>query len=151
MGVMKGNSALANMLLPACSTVNRCRCQDQSSCAEDCISISLSFDLSLYLIFSSLRAIFQDLSHRSYPSIFILSFEKGLPNRDCCVQVRNIVNTGRTIVCTIHQPSIDIFEVKRMLNWAISTLSSDDARLLTCSCFQFAVQTRMCALSHMPF
>ncbi|KAG0465359.1 hypothetical protein HPP92_019523 [Vanilla planifolia] len=24
--------------------------------------------------------------------------------------VRNIVNTGRTIVCTIHQPSIDIFE-----------------------------------------
>jgi ABC-type multidrug transport system ATPase subunit len=25
--------------------------------------------------------------------------------------VRNIVNTGRTIVCTIHQPSIDIFEV----------------------------------------
>lgn len=24
--------------------------------------------------------------------------------------VRNIVNTGRTIVCTIHQPSINIFE-----------------------------------------
>ena len=24
--------------------------------------------------------------------------------------VRNIVNAGRTIVCTIHQPSIDIFE-----------------------------------------
>jgi len=24
--------------------------------------------------------------------------------------VRNIGNTGRTIVCTIHQPSIDIFE-----------------------------------------
>lgn len=24
--------------------------------------------------------------------------------------VRNIVNTGRTIVCTIHQPSTDIFE-----------------------------------------
>ena len=24
--------------------------------------------------------------------------------------VRNIVNTGRTIVCTIHQPAIDIFE-----------------------------------------
>ena len=28
--------------------------------------------------------------------------------------VRNIVNTGRTIACTIHQPSIDIFEVWRV-------------------------------------
>lgn len=25
--------------------------------------------------------------------------------------VRNIVDTGRTITCTVHQPSIDIFEV----------------------------------------
>ena len=25
--------------------------------------------------------------------------------------VRNIVDTGRTITCTIHQPSVDIFEV----------------------------------------
>lgn len=37
--------------------------------------------------------------------------------------VRNIVNTGRTIACTIHQPAIDIFEVSsyRMLlfwQWA---------------------------------
>ena len=27
--------------------------------------------------------------------------------------VRNIVDTGRTITCTIHQPSVDIFEVRR--------------------------------------
>ena len=25
--------------------------------------------------------------------------------------VRNIVDAGRTITCTVHQPSIDIFEV----------------------------------------
>ncbi len=29
-----------------------------------------------------------------------------------CSAVRNTVNTGRTVVCTIHQPSIDIFEVR---------------------------------------
>jgi hypothetical protein len=26
--------------------------------------------------------------------------------------VRNIVDTGRTITCTVHQPSIEIFEVR---------------------------------------
>ena len=32
--------------------------------------------------------------------------------------VRNIVNTGRTIACTIHQPAIDIFEVRSGISHA---------------------------------
>ena len=38
--------------------------------------------------------------------------------------VRNIVDTGRTITCTIHQPSVDIFEVL--------TLTPFTAALATC-------------------
>ena len=39
----------------------------------------------------------------------------GLDARSAAVvmrAVRNTVNTGRTVVCTIHQPSIDIFDVR---------------------------------------
>ena len=36
--------------------------------------------------------------------------------------VRNIVNTGRTIACTIHQPAIDIFEVWVLTSCVLSTL-----------------------------
>ena len=41
-------------------------------------------------------------------------FATGLDARAAAIvmrTVRNTVNTGRTVVCTIHQPSIDIFEV----------------------------------------
>ena len=38
--------------------------------------------------------------------------------------VRNIVNTGRTIVCTIHQPSIDIFESFDEVLLSVSQISS---------------------------
>lgn len=36
--------------------------------------------------------------------------------------VKNVVDTGRTIVCTIHQPSIDIFEsFDEVWNWLIDS------------------------------
>ena len=45
--------------------------------------------------------------------IFMDEPTTGLDARAAAIVIRavkNIVNTGRTIVCTIHQPSIDIFE-----------------------------------------
>lgn len=48
------------------------------------------------------------------PSIlFIDEPTTGLDARTAAIvmrAVRNVVETGRTVVCTIHQPSIDIFE-----------------------------------------
>lgn len=45
--------------------------------------------------------------------IFMDEPTSGLDARAAAIvmrSVRNTVNTGRTVVCTIHQPSIDIFE-----------------------------------------
>ena len=45
--------------------------------------------------------------------IFMDEPTTGLDARSAAIvmrAVKNIVDTGRTIVCTIHQPSIDIFE-----------------------------------------
>ena len=36
--------------------------------------------------------------------------------------VRNLVDTGKTVVCTIHQPSIDIFETFDEVNKALLLL-----------------------------
>jgi ABC-type Mn2+/Zn2+ transport system ATPase subunit len=47
------------------------------------------------------------------PSIFMDEPTSGLDARAAAIvmrTVRNTVDTGRTVVCTIHQPSIDIFE-----------------------------------------
>jgi ABC-type multidrug transport system ATPase subunit len=50
----------------------------------------------------------------SNPSIIFMDEPtSGLDARAAAIvmrAVRNTVNTGRTVVCTIHQPSIDIFE-----------------------------------------
>lgn len=45
--------------------------------------------------------------------IFMDEPTTGLDARSAAIvmrAVKNVVDTGRTIVCTIHQPSIDIFE-----------------------------------------
>ena len=46
--------------------------------------------------------------------------------------VRNTVNTGRTVVCTIHQPSIDIFEVQPRLD-----------HISACACIGIYIDMRM--------
>lgn len=62
----------------------------------------------------------------SNPSIIFMDEPtSGLDARAAAIVMRvvkNIVNTKRTVVCTIHQPSIDIFEAFDEVNKSIKDL-----------------------------
>jgi len=59
----------------------------------------------------------------SNPSIIFMDEPtSGLDARAAAIvmrTVRNTVDTGRTVVCTIHQPSIDIFEAFDEVVWTV--------------------------------
>ena len=70
----------------------------------------------------------------SNPSIIFMDEPtSGLDARAAAIvmrTVRNTVNTGRTVVCTIHQPSIDIFE-------AFDEVTVECIDYIECVCYFF--------------
>ena len=105
-------------------------------CSAALTACLLSVSLSIVLPFSpsSLSLLCWGLQERrkgrTYPRIDALQDEptSGLDARAAAIvmrTVRNTVNTGRTVVCTIHQPSIDIFEVRQSPDYP----NPDGARL----------------------
>lgn len=67
------------------------------------------------------------------PSImFIDEPTSGLDARTAAIvmrAVKNVVDTGRTVVCTIHQPSTDIFESFDEVNLACSIIHNNDSAI----------------------
>lgn len=65
----------------------------------------------------------------SNPSIIFMDEPtSGLDSRAAAIVMRvvkNIVGTGRTVVCTIHQPSVDIFEAFDEVNERYLSLHKD--------------------------
>lgn len=88
------------------------------------------------------------------PSIvFMDEPTSGLDARSAAIvmrTVRNIVNTGRTIVCTIHQPSIDIFESFDEVAFSLIVLHFYSIQILSPFILKIILISRLpdCFISH---
>lgn len=76
----------------------------------------------------------------SNPSIIFMDEPtSGLDARSAAIvmrAVKNVVATGRTTVCTIHQPSIDVFEAfDKVFSRFIKYYEQNDERFYNCICY----------------